>query len=132
MAMFGWGWLSSVRKSFFTQLQELQEKVPHPHQNGANNYKCDWCDDVWNSKNCYLSRSMEGCENLLYSYRNVKVKNSIDMVVSFDSERCFSSVNCHNSYNPSVYGLVLVPSPPVILAFDFKYKVGLTLSLDHA
>ena len=41
-------------------------------------------------------------------------------------------MNCHNSYNPSVYGLVLVPSPPVILAFDFKYKVGLTLSLDYA
>jgi hypothetical protein len=35
-------------KSFFEQLKELQEKVPHPHQNGANNTNCDWCDDVWN------------------------------------------------------------------------------------
>ena len=85
-------------KSFFAQLQELQEKVPHPHQNGAKNTGCDWCDDVWNSKNCYLSRSMEECEDLYYSYRNFRVKNSIDVIVCFDLEKCFDSVNCFNSY----------------------------------
>lgn len=85
-------------KPFFKQLQDLQEKIPHPHQNGSKNTNCDWCDDVWNSKDCYLSRSMEECENLYYSYRNIKVKNSIDVVVCFGSEMCFDSVNCHNSY----------------------------------
>jgi len=85
-------------RSFFEQLKELQEKIPHPHQNGSNNTDCDYCDDVWNSKNCYLSRSMEECEDLLYSYRNLKVKNSIEMVICFTSERCFSSLNCINSY----------------------------------
>ena len=83
---------------FFDQLKELQEKIPHPHQNGSNNYNCDYCDDVWNSKNCYLSRSMEECEDLLYSYRNLKVKNSIDVALCFFSDRCFSSLNCINSY----------------------------------
>ena len=85
-------------KSFFEQLQNLQEKVPHPHQNGAKNTGCDYCDDVWNSKNCYLSRSMEECEDLLYSYRNLWVKNSIDVVVCFNSEKCFNSSDCHHSY----------------------------------
>jgi hypothetical protein len=83
---------------FFKQLQSLQEKIPHPHQNGANNTNCDYCDDVWNSKNCYLARSMEECEDLLYSYRNIKVKNSINMAICFSSERCFSCLNCMNSY----------------------------------
>jgi hypothetical protein len=83
---------------FFQQLQSLQEKVPHPHQNGTNNTNCDYCDDVWNSKNCYLARSMELCEDLLYSYRNLKVKNSIDAVICFTSERLFSCLNCINSY----------------------------------
>ncbi len=83
---------------FFKQIQDLQEKVPRPHQNGANNTKCDWCDDVWNSKNCYLSRSMEECEDLLYSYRNVKVRNSINMLVCFNCEKSMDSVECHNSY----------------------------------
>jgi hypothetical protein len=85
-------------RSFFEQLQGIQEKVPHPHQNGAKNIGCDWCDDVWNSKNCYLSRSIMNCENLYYSYRNLQVKNSIDMIVCFNSETCFDSVNCYNSY----------------------------------
>jgi len=85
-------------QSFFKQLKELQDKVPHPHQNGIKNTDCDWCDDVWNCKNSYLSRSMDECEDLYYSYRNLKVKNSIDVVVCFDSERCFDSVNCHHSY----------------------------------
>jgi len=83
---------------FFKQLKDLQEKVPHPHQNGANNFNCDYCDDVWNSKNCYLSRSMEECEDLLYSYRNLKVKNSIDLALCFTSDRSFSCLNCINSY----------------------------------
>ncbi len=85
-------------KPFFEQLQSLQEKVPHPHQGGVKNTGCDWCDDVWNSKNCYLARSMVECEDLYYSYRNIKVKNSIDVSVCFDSERCFNSFNCHHSY----------------------------------
>ncbi|KKP87096.1 MAG: hypothetical protein UR90_C0014G0003 [Parcubacteria group bacterium GW2011_GWC1_35_8] len=86
------------KEPFLKQLQELQEKVPHPHQNGANNTNCDWCDDVWNSKNCYLARSMETCEDLMYSYRNLWVKNSIDVVICFKSEKCFDSGECHNSF----------------------------------
>lgn len=85
-------------ESFFKQLQALQEKVPRPHQNASNNTDCEWSDDVWNSKNCYLSRSMEECEDLLYSYRNLKVKNSIDVTVCYNSERCYDSLNCDHSY----------------------------------
>lgn len=85
-------------ESFFKQLQNLQEKIPHPHQNGTNNTNCDYSDDVWSSKNCYLARSMVDCEDLLYSYRNIKVKNSIDVGLCFSSERCFSCLNCINSY----------------------------------
>ena len=84
--------------SFLKQLQDLQEKVPKPHQNGIKNTNCEWCDDVWNSRNCYLSRSMEECEYLYYSYRNIKVKNSIDMTVCFNSEKCFDCGDCHNSF----------------------------------
>ncbi len=85
-------------KSFFEQLQELQEKVPHPHQNGIKNTNCEWCDDVWNSKNCYLARSMEECEDLYYCYRDLKVKNSIEAVISFTSEKCYEIGDCHHSY----------------------------------
>src|SRR3989344_5062279 len=82
-------------RSFFEQ---LQEKVPHPHQNGIKNTNCDWCDDVWNSRNCYLSRSLEGSEYLYYGYRNIRVKNSIDTIICFDSEKCYDLSDCYNSF----------------------------------
>ncbi|OGI79527.1 hypothetical protein A3F19_02590 [Candidatus Nomurabacteria bacterium RIFCSPHIGHO2_12_FULL_37_29] len=83
---------------FLKQLQNLQEKVPRPHQTGTKNTKCDYCDDVWNSKNCYLSRSMEHCENLFYSYRNIRVKNSIDATICFNCEKSYDISECHNSF----------------------------------
>ncbi len=83
---------------FFEQLKKLQEKVPHPHQGGVKNTECDWCDDVWSCKNSYLSRSMVNCEDLMYSYRNIGVKNSIDLTVCFNCEKCFDSSECHHSY----------------------------------
>ncbi|MFA6177579.1 MAG: hypothetical protein WC694_01635 [Candidatus Paceibacterota bacterium] len=86
------------KKLFFEQLQNLQEKVPRPHQDGIKSTGCDWCDDVWNCKDSYLSRSMVDCENLFYSYRNIGVKNSIDVVVCYNSEKCFDSSECHHSY----------------------------------
>ena len=95
-------------KSFFEQLQKLQEKVPHPHQNGVKNTNCDWCDDVWNSKNCYLARSMEECEDLMYSYRNLKVKNSIDVAVCYSSEKCFDSSDCYHSYKLFILNILVI------------------------
>jgi hypothetical protein len=83
---------------FFKQFQELQEKVPHPHQSGSKNIDCDWCDDVWNSKNCYLSRSMEECEDQLYAYRVLRGRSCVDLTVCFDVEKCFDSIYCQNSY----------------------------------
>jgi hypothetical protein len=86
-------------RPFFEQLQELQEKVPHPHQNGIKNTNCDWCDDVWNSRNCYLSRSLDESEYLHYGYRNIKVKNSIDTIICFDSEKCYDLSDCYSSFH---------------------------------
>ncbi|PIR68388.1 hypothetical protein COU49_01205, partial [Candidatus Nomurabacteria bacterium CG10_big_fil_rev_8_21_14_0_10_35_16] len=71
-------------QSFFNQLKELQEKVPRPHQIGKNNTNCDWCDDVWNSKNAYLSRAFTDCENISYGYRLVNCKDSFDLVYNIN------------------------------------------------
>jgi len=86
-------------RPFFDQLKELQEKVPRPHQVGKNNTNCDWCDDTWNCKDCYLSRSQDDCENISYSYRNFKVKNSFDIVYSFNLQNSYDDTFCHDSFN---------------------------------
>jgi len=84
---------------FFDQLKELQEKIPRPHQTGENSTGCDWCDDVWDSKNCYLSRSLSKCENLNYSYRIVESKDSSDLVFCFNLQNSYDCLACHNSFN---------------------------------
>ncbi len=86
-------------RSFFDQLKELQEKIPRPHQTGENSTGCDWCDDVWNSKNCYLCRSLSKCENLSYSYRVVETKDSFDITYSFNLQNSYDCLMCHNSFN---------------------------------
>ncbi len=86
-------------KSFFAQLKELQEKIPRPHQTGENSTNCDWCDDVWESKNCYLSRSLLKCENSSYLYRVVEAKDSFDIVYCFNLQNSYDCLSCHNSYN---------------------------------
>ncbi len=86
-------------RPFFDQLKELQEKVPRPHQQGAQNTDCDWCDDAWESKNCYLSRSLVKCENLLYGYRAFGVKDSIDISHIYTLDQCYDCTYCFSSYH---------------------------------
>ena len=86
-------------RPFFDQLKELQEKVPRPHQIGKNNTNCDWCDDAWESKNCYLTRSILNCENLSYGYRCIKVKDSFDIFYSFNLQNSYNCLECHDSFN---------------------------------
>jgi len=87
-------------RPFFDQFKELQEKVPRPHQQGASqSLDCDWCDDVWDSKNCYLSRSIARAENLSYSYRAIDCKDSVDISHVFTLDQCYDCGYCFNSYN---------------------------------
>ncbi len=86
-------------RSFFDQWKELQEKVPRPHQVGERSVGCDWCDDVWDSKNCYLCRSITHCEDVSYCNRCVRLNNSTHCTFCFDLENSYDCVNCLNSQN---------------------------------
>ncbi|HLC82807.1 MAG TPA: hypothetical protein VJI69_03185 [Bacteroidia bacterium] len=96
---FDYGQDYDPTRPFFEQLKELQQKTPHPHQQGAQNVDCDWCDDPWESKNCYLSRSILRSENLLYGYRAIDVKDSIDISHVFTLDQCYDCGYCFFSYN---------------------------------
>ncbi|NUJ98000.1 hypothetical protein HGA92_04415 [Candidatus Gracilibacteria bacterium] len=77
-------------KNIFKQIKELQEKTPRPHMLGKNQENCDYCDDVWSSKNCYLSLSMLNCESIFYSYRNIDCSYCSDIIY------CHFMENCHD------------------------------------
>ncbi len=85
--------------SFFDQLYELQCKTPHFHQLGKNNQNCDYADDVYFSKNAYMSRSMVHCEDVYYVYRLIRSKDSLDLTYCFDMNECYECTYCFESYN---------------------------------
>lgn len=86
-------------KSFIEQVVELQSVVPHPHQTGVKNENCDWTDDMWESKNAYLSRSGLHLENIIYGYRVLNCKNSVDLSMCWDMDRSYDCLYCFKSYN---------------------------------
>jgi len=86
-------------RSFIEQLVELQSMVPHPHQVGVKNLNCDWTDDTWESKDAYLTRSAVNIESIIYGYRLLNCKNSIDLTYCFDLDRSYDCLNCFKSYN---------------------------------
>ena len=86
-------------RPFMEQLVELQSKVPHPHQVGVKNINCDWADDVWESKDAYLTRSGLHMENIIYGYRLLDCKNFVDITFCFNLERSYDCLNCFKSYN---------------------------------
>jgi len=86
-------------RPFIEQLVELQSVVPHPHQLGIKNFNSDWADDVWESKDAYLTRSALGLESVIYGYRVLNCKNSIDITMCWDLERSYDCLYCFKSYN---------------------------------
>lgn len=86
-------------RPFYEQLWELFRRCPIPHNIGANNENCDYTDDWWSSKNCYLSHSGFACEDCDYCYRVLRLKDCQHCVFSADSELCSEIVNsehCHS------------------------------------
>jgi len=92
-------------RPFMEQLVELQSVVPHPHQTGIKNVNSDWTDDMWESKDAYLSRSGLSLEFVNYGYRVLGCKNCIDIAMcwyldhSYDCLYCFKSYNLKYSFN---------------------------------
>ena len=84
---------------FIDQLVELQAKVPHPHQTGIKNTNSDWTDDMWESKDVYLSRSGLHLESVSYGYRVLGCKNSIDITMCWYLEKSYDCLYCFKSYN---------------------------------
>ena len=84
----------SPQKDFFEQFRDLQERTPHPHQLGIKNVNCDYSDDVWYSKNCYLCRSLAKCEDVLYGYRIVECRNSLDITYCYNTENSYDCTYC--------------------------------------
>ncbi|MCX6733291.1 MAG: hypothetical protein NTX63_00590 [Candidatus Peregrinibacteria bacterium] len=87
-------------RPFFDQAWDLFQKCPIPHVFGNNNQNCEYADDWYYSKNCYLCHSGANNEDCYYSYESDRCKDIYYGVSTFDSELCYdliASANCFNS-----------------------------------
>ncbi len=86
-------------RPFFEQLWELFQTCPIPHNLGLANENCDYTDDWWYSKNCYLSHSGLECEDCHYCYRVYKCRDCQYCVFAFYCELCRDLINCWNCFS---------------------------------
>jgi hypothetical protein len=82
----------------FPQMWELFRRCPIAHNVGTGNENCEYTDDWWYSKNCYLCHSGLENEDLRYCYRVVHLRNSQYCVFCSDSELSRDLVSCHNCF----------------------------------
>lgn len=91
-----------LTKDFFPQAWELFQTCPIPHTLGAHSENCEYTDDWWFSKDCYLCHSGYKCQDLKYCYRVIQTTDSQFCVFTFETELCVDVINSENCFE-SVY-----------------------------
>ena len=89
-------------KPFFTQFRELLGKVPHismVNDDGIASLNCEYTQDWWFSKNCYMAFSGWYVENVMYSFFILAGRDIMDcMNIRSKNEwlyECFIMRNCY-------------------------------------
>ncbi len=87
-------------KNFFTQFSILLKEAPilYVHHTGSV-IRSDFTNYSGDDKDCYLSYSVIGCENVLYSENIDKSKNCLDCYVVQKLENSSYNIDCENNYN---------------------------------
>ena len=87
-------------KSFFEQLKKLREESPilFAHHTGTL-IRSDFTNYSLDNKDCYLSYSILGGENILYSEIIDNSKNSLDCYAVQKVENCSYNIDCEANYN---------------------------------
>jgi len=88
----------NTSQEVFPQMWDLFQQCPIPHNVGTDNQNCEYTDDWWHSKNCYLSHSGLACEDCQYIYRTIRLKNCQFCVFSFDCELCVDAIHCYECF----------------------------------
>ncbi len=87
-----------LAQPLFPQMWELFSRCPIAHNMGTGNENCEYADDMWYSKNCYLCHSGFKGEDLRYCYRFVNVRNCQFCCFAFDCENSLDIVNSHHCF----------------------------------
>lgn len=106
-------------QSFFSQTEPLFKRCPIPHISGLHNENCEFTDDWWYSRNCYLCHSGVRCEDSRYSYRILDCKNMLYWVFLFECEWCIDVINSEKC-SRCIYGLYLRNCNDMAFCYDCR------------
>jgi hypothetical protein len=85
-------------RPFFEQAWELFQSCPIPHAFQSHNQNCEYTDDWYYSKNCYLCHSGQNNEDCRYCYGCDSITDLQGAVFSFNSEVCADLINCSKCF----------------------------------
>ncbi len=85
-------------KLFFDQAWSLFQNCPIPHVFQNKNEQCEYTDDWYESRDCYLCHSGEKNEGTRYGYGLTSCKDCLYCVFSQFSQWCIDCVNVSHSY----------------------------------
>jgi len=85
---------------FFKQMKDFRENFPilFAHHTGTL-VRSEYTNYSKDNKDCYLSYSVIGCENVMYSEVIDKSMNSIDSYAVQKIDGCSYNLDCENNYN---------------------------------
>ncbi len=86
-----------LKKSFFTQISELFNKVPHLAIWSVRSENCQYSNQIDNSRNCYLIFGGLNDEDCDYGHIVWNSRDSLDNLYLFKSESCYECIDCLGS-----------------------------------
>jgi len=97
---FQYGLTYDFKQTFFQQVMNLWKKVPrHYAYHTGNIINSEYTNYSADNKNAYLSFSVIGCEDVMYSDTIDYSKNSLDCYTVQKVNNCSYNVDCENNFN---------------------------------
>ena len=92
-----WGCVYDFSKPLFTQFRELLERVPLVAVFNRNQVASEYCNHVFDNKNCYLVFGSIWNEDVAYANRAAHCRDSFDLYITHKGELCYDTLYCENS-----------------------------------
>ncbi|MDP2630811.1 MAG: hypothetical protein Q8P56_05400 [Candidatus Uhrbacteria bacterium] len=93
------GKMSIFSRPFFEQYFEMVKKTPKSNLTLLKCENVDYCNNMYASRNCYLSFNSVACEDCYYCLRGTENRDCAYVHSSQKCELCYMCANCRECYN---------------------------------
>jgi len=83
---------------FFVQFRKLLEQTPMPAVFNNRTVRSNYTNHTGDMKDCYLVFASWGGENILYAGKEMRCKDSADLLTTKDSELCYECIAVEKAY----------------------------------